>query len=125
MSPEFRGRVSLALVFVFTGLGHFIQSEPMARMLPPWVPARTGIICLTGLLEWAGAVGLLVPRAARAAGICLLLFLVLVFPSNVYAAINRVDMGGHALGPIYLVARTPLQLILIGWTWWFAVRRRP
>jgi uncharacterized membrane protein len=123
MSPELRGRVSLALVFAFTGLGHFIQAEPMARMLPPWVPARVEIIHLTGLLEWAGAAGLLVPRFSRAAGICLVLFLVLVLPSNVYAALNRVEMGGHALGPVYLLARAPLQLILIAWTWWFAVRK--
>ncbi len=26
------GRISLAMVFLFTGLGHFIQTEPMARI---------------------------------------------------------------------------------------------
>ena len=38
-------------------------------------------------------------------------------------AIRRVDMGGHNLGPMYLLVRVPLQLILIGWVYWFAVRR--
>ncbi len=34
------GRVSLALVFLFTGLGHFIKTVEMAQMLPSWVPGQ-------------------------------------------------------------------------------------
>lgn len=123
ITPEFRGRVSLALLFVFTGLGHFIKTEQMAQMLPPWVPMRVGIVYATGVLEWAGAAGLLVPALSRLAGLCLVAFLVLVFPANIYAALNRVEMGGHGVGPIYLWVRIPLQLILIGWAYWFAVRK--
>jgi len=55
----------------------------------------------------------------------LIAFLILVFSANIYAALNRVDMGGHEMGPMYLLARPPLQLLLIGWAYWFAVRRRP
>lgn len=55
----------------------------------------------------------------------LIAFLILVFPASIYAALNRVDMGGHEMGPMYLLARAPLQLLLIGWAYWFAVRRRP
>jgi hypothetical protein len=28
--------LGLALLFTFTGIGHFIQTEPMTLMLPPW-----------------------------------------------------------------------------------------
>lgn len=55
----------------------------------------------------------------------LIAFLILVFPASIYAALNRVDMGGHEMGPMCLLARTPLQLLLIGRAYWFAVRRRP
>jgi uncharacterized membrane protein len=122
MDDKRRGRISVALLFVFTGLGHFVNPEPMAAMLPPWVPARVPMIYATGLLEWAGAVGLLVPRYARAAGLCLLTFLVAVFPANVFAALNHVEMGGHELGPAYLLVRAPFQLALMWWTYHFAVR---
>ena len=40
IEPHLRGRVSLAIVFVFTGLGHFIKTEPMLQMLPAWVTSR-------------------------------------------------------------------------------------
>jgi uncharacterized membrane protein len=117
-----RGRISLALLLLFTGLGHFVNPEPMAAMLPPWVPNRVPIIYVTGLLEWAAAVGLLVPQYSRAAGMCLLAFLVAVFPANVFAALNYVGMGGHEAGPAYLLVRTPFQLGLMWWTYHFALR---
>jgi uncharacterized membrane protein len=122
MDDKQRGRISLASLFLFTGLGHFVNPEPMAAMLPSWVPARVPIIYVTGLLEWAGAVGLLLPPYARAAGACLLAFLVAVFPANVFAALNHIAMGGHEAGPAYLLVRGPFQLALMWWTFHFAVR---
>ncbi len=122
VDPQFRGRVGLALMFLFTASGHFVKPRPMSEMLPPWVPGRVPIIYVTGVLEIAGAIGLLTSQAYRLAGTCLLLFLVTVLPANIYAALNRVDMGGHGQGPGYLLVRVPLQLVLMGWTYWFAVR---
>ncbi|MGH9867251.1 MAG: DoxX family protein [Candidatus Polarisedimenticolia bacterium] len=116
------GRISLAILFLFTGLGHFVMTDQMAQMLPAWVPMRVPLIYATGALEWAGAIGLLVPSTSRAAGLCLILFLVMVFPANVYAAANEVAMGGHEAGLKYLLVRGPFQALLIWWAWWFAVR---
>ena len=31
-------------------------------------------------------------------------------------------MGGHAWGPSYLFVRVPVQLVIILWAYWFAVR---
>lgn len=41
---------------------------------------------------------------------------------NIYAAVNHVPMGDHAWGPVYLLIRVPLQLILIFWTYWFTIK---
>jgi uncharacterized membrane protein len=122
MDDKQRGRISLALLFLFTGLGHFVNPEPMAAMLPPWVPSRVPLIYATGLLEWAGAIGLLVPRYARMAGLCLMTFLIAVFPANVFAALHHVGMGGHDAGPAYLLVRGPFQVALMWWTYRAAVR---
>jgi uncharacterized membrane protein len=122
MDGKRRGRISLALLFLFTGLGHFVNPDPMVAMLPPWVPARLTIIYITGLLEWTGAIGLIVPGYARLAGMGLLAFLAAVFPANVFAAMNYVEMGGHEAGPAYLLARGPFQLALMWWTYHFALR---
>jgi uncharacterized membrane protein len=114
--------IGLVLTFLFAASGHFLQAAPMAEMLPPVVPARLPLIYLTGALEIALALGIALPSMRRMAGLAAIAALILFFPANVYAAFAQVDMGGHAWGPAYLLIRTPLQALLIAWTWWFAVR---
>lgn len=115
--------IGLGILFIFTGIGHFIQTEPMAQMLPPWVPKRTLLVYLTGGLEFAIAAGFFVPKSRRSTGYAAALVLVLFFPANVYAAINHMPMGGHAWGPVYLLIRAPLQIIILFWVYWFTIRR--
>ena len=122
IAEHVRGRIGIALVFAFTGLGHFLRTEPMAQMLPAFVPRAILMIYITGVIEFAAAVAVLVPTLSRYAGIGLCLFLLAVLPSNIYAAMQRIDFGGHAAGPMYLLVRVPLQFLLIGWVYWFTIR---
>lgn len=115
--------IGLGILFIFTGIGHFIQTEAMAQMLPPWVPERTLLVYLTGVLEFAIAVGFLVPTSRRFTGWVAAVVLVLFFPANIYAAINHIPMGGHAWGPVYLLIRVPLQIIILLWVYWFTIKR--
>ena len=116
------GRIGIAAVFAFTALGHFVKRDEMATMLPASMPARPTIVVLSGVLEALLAVLVLLPAYSKLAGIALCVFLVVVTPVNVYAAIKKVDFGGHAAGPRYLLLRLPVQFVLLGWTYWFAVR---
>ncbi len=121
--PEvLRGRAGIALVFAFTGVGHFLKTAAMTQMLPAWVPMRLSLVYLTGIFEVFAAVAILVSPLWRSVGVTLCIFLLLIIPSNIYAAGQRTDFGGHAAGPVYLLARIPLQLFLMGWVYWFAVR---
>src|SRR5262245_52720696 len=122
VSGPLRGRIGVALVFGFTSAGHFIKTSAMTQMLPNWLPARVPLVYITGVFELLAAVAILISSLSRPTGIVLCIFLLLILPSNVYAAFQRVDFGGHAAGPVYLVVRVPLQLFLIGWIYWFAVR---
>lgn len=121
-SPPARARVGLSLFFAFTAMGHFIRTEAMAEMLPPSVPYRVGLIYLTGAFELLGAAGVWVPQLRRLTGLCLIVMLLSVLPSNVYAALNRVDFGGHEAGPAYLLVRVPFQLLVVWWVYFAAVR---
>lgn len=113
-----RARVALSIFFAFTAVGHFIKTEAMVAMLPPWVPGRHQLVYVTGVLELLGAIGIWIPRFRRAAGLCLILMLIGLLPANIYAAFERVPFGGHELGPVYLLARVPVQLLLIAWTYY-------
>ena len=115
--------LGLSLLFLFTGIGHFTQTEPMAQMLPPWVPARRLLVYVTGVLEFAIAVGFLVPKSRKITGWIAVGVLVLFFPVNIYAAIQYIPMGGHAWGPVYLLLRAPLQVLIVWWVYWYTIRQ--
>jgi uncharacterized membrane protein len=121
--PSLRGCLGLTLVFCFTGVGHFLTPELMAEMIPPAIPCRLEIICVSGVVEILAGLALL-PTASRVrAGWFVIAMLVLLLPANVYAAMQRVPMGGHEWGPVYLLIRVPLQAVLVAWCYWFAVRK--
>ena len=116
------GLIAVVITFVFTGATHFTgMKHDYAAMLPGPLSGNLGIIYLSGVLEIAGALGLLVPRTRRLAGICLALYLVAVFPGNVYAAVNEVPFRGEPPTPLWL--RTPIQLLFIGMVLWTSVRK--
>ena len=119
---EWSGRFGLALVFAFTALGHFVKTDAMAEMLPPSISGRRALILASGIFELLVAMLLLAWPKSRLLGLSIIGFLVAIFPANVYAAVQRIPFGGHSAGPIYLLIRAPVQLLLIVWTYWFVVR---
>lgn len=112
-----RARVGLSLFFLVTASQHFINTQPMAAMIPPSLPYRIELIYLTGVFELLGAIGVWIPGLVRLTGLLLILMLIAVLPANIYSAINRVDFGGHGAGAAYLLVRVPFQLFVIWWTY--------
>ncbi|ESA33833.1 membrane protein [Leptolyngbya sp. Heron Island J] len=117
------GCIAFAALFLFTGVSHFSLADGMVKMLPEWVPSRYAIIYITGLMEIVLGLGVLRPSSRRISGLVTLAFLICVFPSNIYAALNSVDFGGNVNGPRYLFFRIPLQIFLLLWVWFMAIRR--
>ncbi len=110
-------RGALAVLFLFTATAHFTPTkEDLIRMVPPSVPYARQVVFLTGLCEVFGALGVLTPPLRRAAGIALVVFLVAVFPANIYAAQAEIALRGKPITPLRL--RLPMQLVYIGLTWW-------
>ena len=107
-------RLALAFVFLWFAIGgvaHFVATDVEMRIVPPWIPWPREIVLLTGVLELAGAAGLLLPRWRRAAGIGLFLLTVAVTPANVYML--EIAEQFPAVPKWLLVARLPLQLVLL------------
>jgi len=111
-------RYALAVMFLLTATAHFHPNTrpDMIRMVPPRMPFPEVLVTVTGLLELAGAIGLLVPAVTTLAAYCLMALLIAMFPANVYAARAGVEFAGQAAMP--LVWRLPLQLVWIGALWW-------
>ncbi|MGY2028289.1 DoxX family protein [Nocardia gipuzkoensis] len=85
--------LGLAVMLVLTASAHFLQPrrDALIAMVPPRLPNAPALVTLTGVLELAGAVGVLIPATADLAAACLIALLVALFPANVRAA--RADLG--------------------------------
>ena len=115
-------RTGLAIMFLFTAGSHFAPSisRDLAAMIPPPLTGAMWMIYATGILEIAGAIGLLTKRFRRPAAICLALLLIAMFPANVYAAMAGVPLRGAAATPLWI--RTPMQIFWIALLWWTSIR---
>lgn len=82
-------RGGVAAMFMLTGTVHFVwMREELISMVPPFLPNPGFIVTLTGLLEWAGAIGVLwLPTVPWAAG-GLSLLLLIMFPANIHYALS-------------------------------------
>ncbi len=105
-------RWALAAMFLFTASAHFTSMrEDLVRMVPDWLPAPGLLVTLTGVAEVAGAIGLVIPRFAPLTSVALAIFLVAVFPANVHAAREGVEIGGRAV--MGAVPRGIVQVIFL------------
>jgi uncharacterized membrane protein len=115
-------RLGMAALFLFTAAAHFnSMKHDLAAMIPPPLTGSLWLIYLTGGLEIAGAIGLVIPRFRKAAAIGLVLMLVALFAANIHAALNGVTLRGQPATPLAL--RAPMQLIWIAALWWSTIRR--
>src|ERR1700751_380445 len=91
---------ALAAMFCFTAVSHFGPlRRDLERMVPPWGPKPGAAVFVAGMLEILGAIALIVPSTRTLAGVCLILFLVAVFPAHVYAAKNGATVGARRVTP--------------------------
>ncbi len=110
-------RYALAVMFMFTGAAHFNKMRhDLVQMIPSFFPHPMFIVYATGVCEFLGVVGLLMPRFRSFTGICLILLLLAMFTANVSAACKRVTLRGRPVTPLWL--RTPMQILFIGLIWW-------
>jgi uncharacterized membrane protein len=105
-------RYALAVMFLFTSAAHFTKMRhDFARMMPKAIPNPMAMVYLTGVCEFLGAIGILVPRTRSLAGLCLCIFLFCVLPANIKAAHERLTIGGRAATALWL--RIPMQVLFL------------
>lgn len=119
--------VGLAAMFTITGVTHFHPATRpgLVAIVPPGVPSPELMVSLTGVLEFAGAVGLLATRGRPPVRIiaawCLTALLALMFPANIYAATTELPAGAPDTP---LVPRTLMQTCFLAATLFVALRSR-
>lgn len=119
----FAGNVAMCCMLFLTAIGHFKFTKGMVMMLPPVIPFKKAVVYVSGVVEVVLGIMLLLPSVRNIAGNLLIILFIILLPANIYAARTRLDMekaNFEGPGPEYLYFRLPLQLLFIGWVFYFS-----
>lgn len=120
------GRIAMAAMLLLTASAHFGFDKGMALMIPDFIPYKLELVYLTGVIEAAAAIGLLIPKYQRKTAWFLVAFFILLLPFNIYACLNQVNIETATFngdGVNYLWFRIPLQAFFIGWIYLSAIKK--
>jgi uncharacterized membrane protein len=106
----------VTLLFVLAGINHFINTAFYVNIMPPYIPAHVMMVYLSGFFEVVGGVGVLIPSLRRAAGWGLIALMIAVFPVHLHMVTH--PLSYFAIPFWAIVARIPLQFLLIAWVEW-------
>lgn len=116
----------MCAMLLFTALGHFLFTEGMSKMIPDFIPLKSTVTILTGVLEIVIAIGLLFPNYQKTTGWILIAFLLLMLPANIKASLENLNYQTGAYdgkGLSYLWFRIPLQVFFIAWVYFFTLKK--
>jgi uncharacterized membrane protein len=109
------GLVVVFLWFLLGGFAHFKWTAMETSIVPPYIPYPREMVLISGAFELLGAIGILIPRTRRAAGIGLFLLTIAVTPANVF----MLQHAERYTIPMWaLIFRLPFQVFLLWLIWW-------
>jgi uncharacterized membrane protein len=101
------------VAFILVGIAHFRNPQTFVEIVPPFLPFPLFLVYLTGVMEIAGGIGIIHPASRVLAGRLLVLFLIAVFPANLYMWFSDVPFNGTLLTTPQHVLRLTVQIGLI------------
>jgi len=106
--------IVLGALMTLAGIAHFLLTRKYLPIVPRFLPQRTGIVILSGIVELAAGIGLFFPQVRKEAALVVLVLMVLFLPLHVWDLFrDRPAIGPHWVAAIRLV----LQFVLIYWSW--------
>jgi uncharacterized membrane protein len=105
----------LAIFMIGAGTMHFVNPDFYLKIMPPYLPLHRELVYLSGALEAALGLLLLVPRFTRLAAWGIIALLIAVFPANIYLYQHQELLPAP---PLVHLLRLPLQVVFILWAYW-------
>ena len=117
VSSQARSRALLSFLFCTAGTLHFALPRLYMTIMPPYLPWHYSLVLLSGACEICGGIGMIVSRSRIWAGWGLCALLLAVWPANFQMLFNGIAAHATAGALFLLVARLPLQPLLMVWVW--------
>ena len=99
--------------FILVGISHFRNPQIFVEIVPPFLPFALFLVYVTGAMEIAGGIGIIYPGSREITGRLLVIFLIMVFPANLYMWIADVPFDGTLLTTHQHMLRAGIQVVLI------------
>jgi uncharacterized membrane protein len=112
-------RLALAAVLLVAGVGHFVAAEEFLAQVPPWMPAPQAVVAISGVMELALGVALILARGRYrpVVGWIVAAFFVVVFPGNIWQFIEGRSAFGLDSDAARFI-RLFMQPVLVVWALW-------
>ena len=103
----------LGLFFVNVGIAHFTNTEWFEPIVPEVLGDPTFWVQITGIMEIALGLGLIIPLTRIYSSLFIALFLVSVYWANLNMWINDIPLDDNTFAPIWHILRLLGQLVMI------------
>ncbi len=95
MKLRFIGRMVLAAILLFAGVGHFVNTAEFTAQVPTWLPAPEFVVYASGVVEILLALALIaLPRQRVLVGWITAAFFIAIFPGNISQFITQTPAFG-------------------------------
>jgi uncharacterized membrane protein len=108
--------IIISLFFIIGGIAHFVSLDSFIKIMPDYLGYHKELVIISGIFELLGAIGILIPRTRKYAGMGLILLSIAVFPANINMALHADKFPDISQALLY--TRLPLQLVIIVFIWW-------
>lgn len=114
---KFISMAVMALLYIAAGINHFVNPDFYVKIMPPYFSSPLFWVQLSGVAEILLGVLLFPPKTRALAAWLIVAMLVVFLTVHVHMVMHAADFGDVPYG--LLIARLPIQGLLIAWAWWY------
>lgn len=111
-------QVILSLFLIYAGVQHFLKPEYYEPFVPAFLPAKTIIVYLSGVVEIVLGALMFIPKYTKRAATGVIILMIIFLPIHIWDVFSDTPViGSHDAALI----RVPFQFVFIAWA--YAIRR--
>lgn len=101
------------LAFIMIGVSHFREPNKFVEIIPAFLPFPLMLVYISGAMEIVGGIAIIYPDTRMLAGRFIALFLIAVYPANLYMWTHDIAFNGTRFDTQGHILRLVAQLLLI------------
>ena len=118
MDLKFITILIMSCFYMNVGVKHFVEPEWFLQIMPPNFPHHYQAVYWSGFFELLFGFLLINPKTRFIAGWGIIFVMIVVFPANLYLAVN--DGAVMGISKELAWGRLPFQYVFIGLAYWHA-----